>query len=67
MIENVITPPEALDDLVEARAGHENRTVGLGDRFRAVSRLRLIRSAFFSVFVRRTASGISRISRQPRR
>lgn len=33
MIENVIILPEALDDLVEARAWYENRSVGLGDRF----------------------------------
>ena len=33
MIENVVILPEAVDDLVEARAWYEDRSVGLGERF----------------------------------
>jgi hypothetical protein len=33
MIENVVILPEAVDDLVEARAWYEDRRSGLGERF----------------------------------
>lgn len=33
MIENVVILPEAVDDLVEARAWYEDRSSGLGERF----------------------------------
>ena len=33
MIENVVIVPEARNDLAEARAWYEDRSVGLGDRF----------------------------------